>query len=67
MLKYKDELDLSEAVKGLCNEVMRLNQAVNRLERHAAGQVIKFRDLSLTFAGVLVSISSFIWCFKLLF
>lgn len=67
MLKYKNEIELSEAVSDLCNEVMRLNQAVNKLEKHAAGQVVKFRDLSLTFAGILVSISSVAWFFKLLF
>lgn len=49
---------LAETVEVLRDEVLRLHQAVSRLEAHAAGKTVRARDLALTVAGVTLSITS---------
>lgn len=57
---------LSKSIGILRDEVLRLNQSVTKLEVHAAGRSVRFRDLSLTFAGTLLSMSSALWMLKTL-
>ena len=59
-----DIRSLSHSIDILRDEVFRLNFAVSKLEAHAAGRSVRFRDLSLTIAGGLLSVSSVVWLFQ---
>jgi len=55
---------LERTVGILRDEMLRLSQAVSRLEAHAAGRTVQVRDAALTAAGILVSAACLVWIFK---
>lgn len=57
---------LANTVGILRDEVLRLSQAVTRLENHTAGRAVRARDAALTVAGVCLSTASFIWTLQML-
>lgn len=54
-------LALERTVGILRDEVLRLSQAVTKLEAHAAGKSVRIRDAALTTAGLMLSLSSVVW------
>ena len=66
MTSGDDIRHLSATVCILRDEVLRLSQAVNRLEAHQAGRAVRARDLALTVAGSLLSVAATIWMIQTL-
>jgi hypothetical protein len=57
---------LANTVDILRDEVLRLSQAVTRLETHTAGRAVRARDAALTMAGALLSMASVLWMLQTL-
>lgn len=57
---------LANTVDILRDEVLRLSQAVTRLEAHTAGRAVRMRDLALTSAGALLSVAATLWILQTL-
>jgi len=57
---------LTNTVGILQNEVLRLNQAVTRLELHTSRRVIQVRDVSVIVASGLMGMASVMWMLQML-
>lgn len=66
MMSGEDIRNLSATVCILRDEVLRLSQAVTRLEVHTAGRAVRARDAALTLAGGLLSVASTVWMLQAL-
>jgi hypothetical protein len=62
----EDIRHLASTVGILQDEVLRLSQAVTRLEIQTAGRAVRARDAALTLAGGLLSVASVVWMLQVL-
>jgi len=60
----EDIRSLSQSISILRDEVFRLNYVVSKLEARAAGRAVQARDVALTLAGGLLSVSSVVWLLR---